>query len=144
MKISGLSRLFAVITLALAILSMPASADDLSEATAVLCSSSWAMVCTSDGECESGPPWAWNIPQFVEVDLESKMLSTTEASGEDRTSPADVLLREDSLIFIQGMELGRAFSIVISEDIGSMSGTIAAAELTVSVFGACTRLQKER
>ncbi len=102
------------------------------------------MVCTSDEECESGPPWAWNIPQFIEVDLEAKVLSTTEASGEERTSPADVLRREDGVIFIQGMELGRAFSIVISEDIGSMSGAIAADELTVSVFGACTPLQKGR
>jgi hypothetical protein len=102
------------------------------------------MVCTGDQECESGPPWAWNIPQFVEVDLETKMLSTTEASGENRTTPAEVLRREDGVIVIQGMELGRAFSIVVSEDLGSMSASIAAEDLTVSVFGACTPLQTRR
>jgi len=124
--------------------SAPALCDDLSEATFLLCSSSWAMVCTGDQECESGPPWAWNIPQFVEVDLETKMLSTTEASGENRTTPAEVLRREDGMIVIQGMELGRAFSIVVSEDLGSMSASIAAEHLTVSVFGACTPLQTRR
>jgi hypothetical protein len=102
------------------------------------------MVCTGDQECESGPPWAWNIPQFVEVDLETKMLSTTEASGENRTTPAEVLRREDGVIVIQGMELGRAFSIVVSENLGSMSASIAAEDLTVSVFGACTPLQTGR
>jgi hypothetical protein len=102
------------------------------------------MVCTGDQECESGPPWAWNIPQFVEVDLETKMLSTTEASGENRTTPAEVLRRENGVIVIQGMELGRAFSIVVSEDLGSMSASIAAEDLTVSVFGACTPLQTRR
>jgi hypothetical protein len=102
------------------------------------------MVCTGDQECESGPPWVWNIPQFVEVDLETKMLSTTEASGENRTTPAEVLRRENGVIVIQGMELGRAFSIVVSEDLGSMSASIAAEDLTVSVFGACTPLQTRR
>ncbi|MGB5160090.1 MAG: hypothetical protein WBP10_00190 [Thermoanaerobaculia bacterium] len=134
----------AALVLLLLAASGPAAADDLSEATALLCSSSWAMVCTSVEDCESGPPWEWNIPQFVEVDLESKMLSTTEASGEDRTTPAEVLRREDGLIFIQGMEFGRAFSIVVAEDIGSMSAAIAGEDFTVSVFGACTPLPAGR
>jgi len=132
--------------LALVLLSgaAPAFGDDLSEAAAVLCSSSWAMVCTSDEVCESGPPWAWNIPQFVEVDLATKMLSTTEASGEDRTTPAEVLRREEGLIFIQGMEMGRTFSIVVAEDSGSMSAAISGEDFTVSVFGACTPLPARR
>ena len=77
------------LTLATAILVAPAPGDDLSEATELLCSSSWATVCTADEVCESGPPWSWNIPQFVKVDLQTKTLSTTEASGENRTTPAD-------------------------------------------------------
>ena len=132
-----------LVILALAVTG-PAAADDLSDASALLCSSSWAMVCTSDEDCESGPPWAWNIPQFVEVDLEAKILRTTEASGEDRTTPAEVLRREGNVIFIQGIELGRAFSIVVAEDTGSMSAVIAGDEFTVSVFGACTPLPAGR
>jgi hypothetical protein len=68
----------AVVALTMAILSAPALADDLTGATALLCSSSWANVCTADEVCESGPPWGWNIPQFIEMDLEEKILSTTE------------------------------------------------------------------
>ena len=131
-------KTLAMMALALPILSVPAQADDLSGATNLLCSSSWATVCTVDEVCESGPPWGWNIPQFVEVDLEGKTLSTTEASGENRTTPADVLRREDGVIFIQGMELGRAFSVVVSEDTGRLSAVIAGQDLTISIFGACT------
>jgi len=123
---------------------VPSSADDLSDATALLCSSSWATVCTADEVCETGPPWAWNIPQFVEVDVVGKTLSTTEASGENRTTPTDVLRREDGLIFIQGMEQGRAFSIVVSETTGRASGAIAADDFSVSFFGACTPLHTGR
>ena len=129
---------------AILIPSTPALADDLAGATAVLCSSSWAAVCTSDEVCESGPPWAWNIPQFLELDLETKMLSTTEASGENRTTPVEVVRREEGLIFVQGMEHGRAFSIVVSENTGSMSAVIAAEDLTVSGFGACTPMPSGR
>ena len=59
-------------------------------------------------------------------------------------TPAEVLRRENGVIVIQGMELGRAFSIVVSENLGSMSASIAAEDLTVSVFGACTPLQTGR
>jgi hypothetical protein len=140
----GKLKTLGIFALAMAILSAPALADDLSGATALLCSSSWANVCTADEVCESGPPWGWNIPQFVEVDLEEKILSTTEASGENRTSPADVLVHDDGLIFIQGRENGRAFSIVISEDTGSLAAVIATEDLTISVFGACTPLASGR
>ena len=138
------SKTIVVVALALAILSAPAMADDLTGATALVCSSSWANVCTADEVCESGPPWGWNIPQFVEVDLEEKTLSTTEASGENRLSPAEVLVRDDGLIFIQGREYGRAFSIVISEATGRMSASIAAEDVSISIFGACTPLASGR
>ena len=110
----------------------------------LLCSSSWATVCTADEICESGPPWGWNIPQFVEVDLEGKILSTTEASGENRTTPVEVIRREDGVIFIQGIELGRAFSVVVSEDTGRLSAVIAGQDLTISIFGACTPVRTGR
>ncbi len=133
-----------VSVLAFVILSAPAMADDLTGATALLCSSAWANVCTADEVCESGPPWSWNIPQFVEVDLEEKTVSTTEASGENRLSPLEVLVRDDGLIFIQGREHGRAFSFVISEATGRMSASIAAEDVSISVFGACTPLAAGR
>ena len=122
----------------------PAIADDLSGASALLCSSSWATVCTSDEFCESGAPWGWDIPQFVEVDIKKKLLSTTKASGENRSTPAEVLRTDNGRILIQGEELGRAFSIFISEQTGTMSSVIAGENMTVSVFGACTPIKGGR
>jgi len=115
-----------------------AQADDLTGADALLCSTSWATVCISDEVCESGAPWAWNIPQFVEIDIKKKLLSTTEASGENRSTPAEVLRQGDGRVLIQGEELGRAFSIFITEKTGRLSSVIAAEDMTISVFGACT------
>jgi len=48
------------------------------------------------------------------------------------------LERDGGLIFIQGVEMGRAFSFVISESTGMLSVAVARDGKNVSVFGACT------
>lgn len=113
-------------------------ADDLTGARSMLCTSMQATVCDMTGECESGLPWNWNVPQFIEIDLKKERLSTTKASGENRTTPIKNLVREDGLIVLQGFEQGRAFSFVIEEETGIASIAVARDGITVSVFGACT------
>jgi hypothetical protein len=46
-----------------------ATADDLTGSSSFLCTAQSANVCAADGECVSGAPWRWNIPQFIVVDL---------------------------------------------------------------------------
>jgi hypothetical protein len=116
------------------------SADDLTGQQRLLCASVQATLCTSDGDCESDPPWVLNIPQFVEVNLADKVLSTTKASGENRSTPIRSVLREGGEIFVQGVEMGRAFSFVIEEKTGMASIAVAREGKTVSVFAACTPL----
>ena len=117
---------------------VPSTADDVSGAGKLLCSSVEATVCDVNGDCEMGPPWTWNIPQFIEVDLSRKMLSTTPASGENRSTPILNIVREQGVLFLQGVEGGRAFSFVIHESTGAVSAAVARDGITVSVFGACT------
>ena len=121
--------------------SATASADDLTGADRFLCTSVQATICDSAGDCEIGAPWLWNIPQFVEVDIKNKTLGTTKASQENRITPIKSLQRTDGLIILQGIEGGRAFSIVIQEETGNLSVAVARNEITVSVFGACTPLK---
>jgi len=129
---------FRLLVLMCLTVSTVAIADDLTGAERLLCSSVQATVCAIDGDCEIGPPWSWNIPQFIQVDLESKRLSTTPASGEQRVTPFEFLERANGLIVIQGFERGRAFSFVIDEASGQASVAVAREGVTVSVFGACT------
>jgi hypothetical protein len=115
-----------------------AVSDSLSGKDRLLCSAVEATVCTADGICESGPPWDWQIPQFLIVDLDRKELSSTEASGENRVTPILSLSREDGHIVLQGVQAGRAFSMVLREDNGHVAIAIATDGVTISVFGACT------
>ncbi len=133
---NGIKRIALVATFLLApTLGM---ADNLSDSSSFLCTSVFASRCTPDGECEGGPAWNYNVPQFIEIDLNKKSMSTTKASGENRTTPIKNLEREDGLIILQGVQLGRAFSFVINEETGVASIAVALDGHGVIVSGACT------
>jgi hypothetical protein len=117
-----------------------ARGDDLAGKDKLVCSAVEATVCTLEGSCEIGAPWNWDIPQFLEIDLRSKQISTTAASGQNRVTTAKTLERAEGLIVLQGLERGRAFSIVITEGTGRLSAAVARDQMTVTVFGACTPL----
>jgi len=121
-----------------------ALADDLTGAGQFLCSATTASVCGELGECAGGPPWALNIPQFIQVDLEKKTLSTTAASGEARSTPIKNLERAEGMIAIQGFEQGRAFSFLIDQKTGFASIAVARDGLGVVVFAACTPMSASR
>ncbi len=129
---------WAAVVLTLMIASTAAFADDLTGVKAFLCTAATVNQCSSDGECTSGAAWSLNIPQFIEVDLAKKTLSTTKASGENRTTPIKNLERDNGLIILQGAEAGRAFSWVITEETGMATISVAIDGRGVIVFGACT------
>jgi hypothetical protein len=130
----------AVGALAILLGAIPAAADDLTGAQLILCAAEEVTACTADGECESGSPSKFNVPQFIVVDLEDETLSTTEASGENRRTPIRQLTREDGMIVLQGFEMERAFSFNIDEATGMMTAAVARPGLFVGAFGACTPL----
>ncbi|HSN53563.1 MAG TPA: hypothetical protein VLT32_02785 [Candidatus Sulfomarinibacteraceae bacterium] len=115
-----------------------AAADDLTGSDRLLCAAVQATVCTEDGECVVDLPWNANVPQFIVVDLAARRLSTTEASGENRTTPIEHLARAEGTVVFHGYEMGRAFSWVISEPTGHLTVAVVTDGLAVSVFGACT------
>jgi hypothetical protein len=113
-------------------------ADDLTGKSRLLFTTVQATRCVEGGECVIDLPWNLNIPQFIEVDLTAKRLSTTQASGENRATVADTLRREKGKIVLQGYENGRAFSLFIDEASGMLSAAVAAEGQAVAAFGACT------
>ena len=129
---------FAVI---LVLAGQPAWADDLTEANRFLCAAVQATVCYEDGECEIDLPWNLNIPAFIEVDFDAKRLSSTTASGLNRTTPIKHVDRQDGTIVLQGFEMGRAFSWVITEATGQVTVAVAFEGAAVAVFGSCTPLE---
>jgi hypothetical protein len=115
-----------------------AGADSLRGSDVLLCSASEVSLCAPASTCEVALPSELGIPQFVVVDLKRRLMATTAASGEDRSTAIRNLVREDGHIYLQGVEMGRAFSMVLREESGDATISIAADGLTLGVFGACT------
>ena len=115
-----------------------ALADSVANADRLLCSTSRVVVCFEDGECVESLPWELNIPQFVVIDTKKKTISTTKASNENRSTPIRTLQRDGGAVIFQGIEQGRAFGVVIDEESGLLTGSVARDGMSVSVFGACT------
>ena len=113
-------------------------ADSVIGSQKIVCSAIEAKVCDVGGECAGGSPLELKIPQFLIVDLKGKSLSTTQASGENRTTDIRNLTRTDGQIVLQGEQLGRAFSMVVHEESGLASIAIALDGQTIGVFGLCT------
>ena len=118
----------------------PARADDLSGIERFLCSAGTASACCDNGECASGTAGELNIPQFVEIDLVAKRVSTTKASNQNRTSTFDSSKRVDGQIILHGHQGDRAYSFFILEKTGELSVAIAAPGCSITVFGSCTPL----
>jgi len=129
-----------MLAVALMFMTWNAWADDLTGSTKFLCASVQATECVDGGDCGIDLPWNYNIPQFIEVDLAAGRLGTTAASGLDRSTAIEHLRREDGVISLQGNEMGRVYTFVVSEPTGRATVTITTEGSAVIIFGACTPL----
>jgi hypothetical protein len=112
--------------------------DMLKDADRLLCVPGPVFHCVADRDCKSELPEDEYIPEFIEVDLKRKTLATTRASGEGRSTPIQSQKREAGYIYLQGVESGRSFSMVISENSGDLTFVVAADGETATMFGDCT------
>jgi len=130
---------YKIAAFALALLfALPVAGDVLKDADRMLCVPGPVAHCIADGGCNTGLPEDENIPEFIEVDLKRKTLAATRASGEDRSTPIQSQVRIAGYIYLHGVENGRVFSLVISENTGDLTFVVAADGETATMFGACT------
>ena len=115
-----------------------ANAENLAGADEIICATAQAKICLETGDCYSAAPWELAMPDFVVIDLDKKVLSTTKSSRENRSTEVTIVETDEGVIYLQGIERGRAFSFVIDEITGRMTATVSRDGLSVTVFGACT------
>ena len=117
-----------------------ASAEDLTGVDEFVCAAGQAQVCVEADTCYATTAWELSMPEFVVIETGKGKgtISTTHASGLNRSTSFQTHERIDGLIYLQGMEGGRAFSFVIHEGTGQLTASIARDGVVVSVFGTCT------
>ena len=115
-----------------------AGAENLEDVDEMVCATGTTMLCLETGKCYTAMPWELSLPEFVVVDLDKKKISTTKSSSENRSTEVTMVETEEGVIFLQGVERGRAFSFVIDEMTGRMTAAVSRDGLSITVFGACT------
>lgn len=115
-----------------------AAADPLENTDRLLCAPAETTVCTLDGECHRAVAGEMQIPDFLLIDLGRETLTTTAASGQNRSSRIQSLIREEGRIVFHSFQEGRALSTVIDEATGGISAAIVFDGVSIGIFGACT------
>lgn len=113
-------------------------ADNLTGVDKIICAAAQVKICIENDTCYSATPAELDVPEFVVINTRKKTISTTKASNLNRSTAFSSVERVDGLIYLQGIEGGRAFSFVIDEESGRMTVAVSRDGLSVSVFGACT------
>jgi len=93
--------------------------------------------CGAEGECQKGAPQSVNLPQFFRVDFTTMTLRAVEENRESAIKNVD---RVNGNMILQGVQGQLGWTLIISEDIGQMSATIAGAGEGYLIFGTCTLL----
>ena len=109
-----------------------------SSAPELLCTAQVAVDCGGDGICDIGDPQGIDMPPFVGVDLKKREIGTRDPDGSMRTSKIRSLERGSGRLILSGIENGRPWGIVISEQSGHMTATVADDGAGFAVFGHCT------
>jgi len=112
-------------------------ADNLEGVDEIVCAAAQVQICIENDTCYSATPFELDVPDFVVIDFSKKTVSTTKASNQNRSTKFTSVEKVDGLIYLQGIEGGRAFSFVI-EASGRMTVAVSRDGMSVSVFGACT------
>ena len=130
----------AVFALSLTIASGAASAEDFDGSKPLVCASIHATECGAEAqECRSGAPWMINFPVFTQIDFKGKKISTTRQHETPRVSEIEqVDTMSNGHLTIQGKDGDFVWSMMIAEDSGAMTLSVAGEHVGFVVFGACT------
>jgi hypothetical protein len=134
-------RLVAMVSLISALFLMPPgfSAADSHPLVPRLCSVVQVFECAPGGECFPISAEAANIPMFLNIDFDAGKITATEESGREEETAIENIKQINGKIILQGAENGRGWTIVISDQSGKMTASVADDQVAFVVFGASTK-----
>ena len=113
-----------------------ASAAGFDGSQDLLCAPTDIAQCDETARCERVSPSEVDLPPFIRLDFGKKRMMSV--SDPPRETPIDTVQKREGLTILQGAQNGRAWSLVIDQATGRMTGSVADGEGAFAVFGACT------
>ena len=127
-------------TLVACFVATPLMALDMSEP--VLCATTQVFECVDGSGCNSALPEAVNAPTFFRVDTKKKQLRIFKDAPPTKIVSVSNI---ESRIVLQGAEDGSSerpdgggWTLSIESQTGRFVATIAVAQASITLFGACT------
>jgi len=105
------------------------------------CATTHTVECDgTDEECHQGGGEEINFPQFFRVDFEKRELQILDHGRREEVTEVTHLARSESKgrVILQGVEDGRPWSMMITEESGRFSLVINEDDAAFVVFGGCT------
>ena len=135
----GISKVLVFIAV-LSVASVAANAQGFDSSQPLICASMEAYDCVQGSDCVRGTVDSVDAPQFIRLDFEQMVARATRPGGEERTAKIESMTREEGKLILQGVQLGLGWSMVITQESGTMVLTAAGEQVAFVIFGACTPL----
>jgi hypothetical protein len=118
--------------------------DPFSGSRPLLCTPAQIFQCTRAENCVTVAAEDVGAPDYFLLDVAAGLLVTTRASAERRESSIERMKRVGDVLFVQGIEDGRAdqpdgvgWSISLNDDDGSMAASVVTDGAAIMFLGAC-------
>jgi len=124
--------------LCICIAPLPVVAGDFDGSKQLLCAFIEGFECSLDeGECLELEAEDMNVPEFIKINFKEKKITGTRENKELATTKIEKMVRMGGNLILQGVENGRAWSMVITGATGKMALTISGDQVGFVIFGAC-------
>jgi len=130
-------RALSVALFAIGLAATGAAAADFDGSKALLCAPGDIFECSAGSDCMRSSTTVANLPNFISVNFRKQVLSGTNSDGVEETTKIQNVESKHGKTMLQGAERGRAWSMVIDEESGRMSSTVADNSAAFVIFGAC-------
>jgi len=116
------------------------SAAELDGTGNIVCAAMNVVACVDDATCIQGTAKSFDLPGFVILDTQKKVMRAAYESGHKGTSLVKTIERSGEHLILQGIENGRGWNIAVNTKSGDMSGALAGEGVSFLIFGSCTAL----
>lgn len=114
-----------------------ALAGDFDGSVPLICAFSEAFECDEANGCEERLPEALNLPDFVRMDAQAETIRDIGEGEDHRETKIRYHESVDGSLLMYGGEEGRAWSMVMNQESGELSGGISGDGFTIVLFGSC-------
>ncbi len=135
-----MKKILILLILGIFCLPLQSMAGDFDASKPLICAVIETFECGPGADCQRGTAESISMPQFLKVNFEEKTISSTPESGSIRTTKIRNLERLDNRLILQGIQNGRAWSMVINVTTGKVTLSASDEQAGFVVFGACTPL----